>query len=192
MGLLDFRVGSIFVELLVDKLLHTVPQFHHAHDARFGGFVQLRPHHAGIFPVIHLAVHDGVRIVFHIRISRDGIVDFLVLTEIGQLRFGNLSLNMGNRLMELFGKIGVGERFARRFHLVPVHAVVPFDRPKHHFGMIGKIAVYGNPIFGLAEMHPIGLDDDGTVALLEKENIGGDFRSGVGLESVAGQTNRAE
>ena len=188
----DFRVGSIFVELLVDELLYTVPQLYHAHDAGLGRLVQLRPHHAGVFPVVYIAVHDGIGIVFHVGICRDGIVDFLVLTEIGQLCFRNLPLKVGNRLMKLLGKIGVGKRITGRLLFIAVHFVVPFDPPQHHFRMIGKVAVDGNAVPGLTEMHPIRLDVDGAVALLEKEDVGGDFRSGIGLKSVAGQTNRAK
>lgn len=58
--------------------------------------------------------------------------------------------------------------------------------------MIGKVAVDGNAVLGLAEMHPIGFDDDGPVALLEKKDIGGDFRSGIGLESVAGEPDGSQ
>ncbi|MPM86325.1 hypothetical protein SDC9_133414 [bioreactor metagenome] len=194
MRLKNRRICRILIQLEIDELLHTVPQLHHAHDAGLGRFVQLRPHHAGIFPVVHLAVHNGIGIVFHFGVCRDGIVDFLVLTEIRQLRFLDLPLKVGNRLMELFGKIDVGERLTGRFHLVAVHAVIPLERPQHHLGMISKVAVDGDgdAVLGLAEMHPIRFNVDGPVALLEEKDVGGDFRSGVSLESVAGQTNRAE
>ena len=54
------RVRGKFVHLQVDKLMHAVPQLHHAPDALYCGIVQAGAHHAGVFPIVDLAVHKCV------------------------------------------------------------------------------------------------------------------------------------
>ena len=58
--------------------------------------------------------------------------------------------------------------------------------------MIQKIAVEGNVVLCFAGLYPVGHTFRGAVAFLEEQNIAGDFRSGVGLERVVRQTDRAE
>ncbi|MPM03597.1 hypothetical protein SDC9_49864 [bioreactor metagenome] len=76
----DDRVWGIFVHLQVNELMHAVPQFHHAPDAFNRGVVQVGLNHAGILPVVHLAVHHGVRVVFYIRVCREGCINGFALS----------------------------------------------------------------------------------------------------------------
>lgn len=55
--------------------------------------------------------------------------------------------------------------------------------------MVNKIAVDGKAIPILAEVYPIRFDLNGTVTLLEKENVRNHIRTGVGLERIVRQTN---
>ena len=55
--------------------------------------------------------------------------------------------------------------------------------------MVNKIAVDGKAILVLAEVYPIRFDLNGTVTLLEKENVRNHIRTGVGAERIVGQTN---
>ena len=55
--------------------------------------------------------------------------------------------------------------------------------------MVNKIAVDGKAILVLTEVYPIRFDLNGTVTLLEKENVRNHIRTGVGAERIVGQTN---
>ena len=55
--------------------------------------------------------------------------------------------------------------------------------------MVNKIAVDSKAILVLAEVYPIRFDLNGTVTLLEKENVRNHIRTGIGAERIVGQTN---
>ena len=94
--------------------------------------------------------------------------------------------------MELLREVCAGNRFACSFLLVSVHAFVPLHPAQHHVGMIDKVAVDGDTILRLSQMHPIRLYVDRMFPFLKKENIRCDFRSRVGFESVVWQANRTQ
>ena len=58
--------------------------------------------------------------------------------------------------------------------------------------MVDEIPVDGKAVLIFTEMHPIRFDLNGSVPLLKKDNIRNDLRTGVGLEGVVGQADRAE
>ena len=64
--------------------------------------------------------------------------------------------------------------------------------PQHHFRMISEIAVDRDSIRCLAQMHPVRLNIDSPVPLLQEDDIRGDLRAGIDLESVVGQTYSAQ
>ena len=86
--LLIFDCGvAIIIKLQVNKLMDAIPKLHKPHDTRFGSGVQLRLHHAAVFTVIHLAVYNGIGVVPHIRVGRDGGINTFALAYIRQFRF---------------------------------------------------------------------------------------------------------
>ena len=84
--------------------MYTIPQFHHTFDTFFRGGIQVRLYHDGIFTVIYFAVHHGVAVILHVRIGRECFINGFIFTEIGQLCFIVLSVNMLDRFMKLVGK----------------------------------------------------------------------------------------
>ena len=42
---------------------------------------------------------------------------------------------------------------------------------EYHIGIVDEILIDGKPLVGLAEMHPFRLDLNGSVPLLQKENV---------------------
>ena len=60
---------------------------------------------------------------------------------------------------------------------------------KNHIGIIDKVLVYRVAVFGLTEMNPIGFDFDGSVTLLQKQNVGNDTRTGIGKKGIVGQSD---
>ena len=63
---------------------------------------------------------------------------------------------------------------------------------QHHFRVVHKIGVHPDSIGVGGQMHPIGLNVNQTVSLLEKDNVRCDLRAGGGLEGIIRQSNRAE
>ena len=93
-----------------------------------------------------------------------------------------LTVNIGNGIVKLFGKVyslirnagGFGSETPRyHFHLT-----------EYHFGMLDEIAVHRYTVFVRAELHPIRLYIHNAVTLLQDQNIRHDLRSGVALKSV--------
>ena len=63
---------------------------------------------------------------------------------------------------------------------------------QHHFRVPDEIAVHTDAVFIRVQTHPIRLDVHDTVTLLKKEDVTGDFRSGIGLERCIRQTDRSD
>ena len=84
--------------------LLTYPQRDHALDTLGGGGVQLRFDHAAVFPVVHLAVHHGVGVVFHIGGCGDRRVDLFALAQLWQFRLLIGAANVFHGIMELICK----------------------------------------------------------------------------------------
>ena len=99
MRLANSRIGNKSVHLLTDELLHTVAQLHHALDAPLGGSIERRPHHAAVLAVIYLVVHNGIGEILYVGICGNGVVDFLALAQLRQLRFGILPADILNCIM---------------------------------------------------------------------------------------------
>ena len=180
------------VHLQGDELLHTVPQGHHALDAGFGGGAEVGPHHEAVFPVIHLPVHHGIGVVFYIRVGGNGGADGLARAQLRRLGFQVASLKALYGLMKLAGQVCAFQRQAGGFLAAAIHAVIPCHAAQDHFWMLCKVAVDGDAVPGLPQVDPIRLKGDGSVPLLQKKNVGGDFRVGVSGKGVVGQTDSAD
>ena len=57
--------------------------------------------------------------------------------------------------------------------------------------MLHKVGIHADTIFIRVQMHPVRLNVRHAVALLQKNNIAGDFRSGIGLERIVWKSDRA-
>ena len=87
-----------------NQLIHAISQRDHALDALGGGGVQLRLDHAAVFPVIHLAAHHGVGVVFHIGVCGDRRVNLFTFAQLWQFRLLIGAANVFHGIMELICK----------------------------------------------------------------------------------------
>ena len=187
----DGFIRNKAVHLLRDELLHAVPQLHHALGTLLCGGVEVGLGHDAVLPVVQLPVHHGVGEIPHIRVCRDGLHDGLILAQIGQLRFRVGSPDIPNCGAELLRKVcaldghngKVLPAVLRAFRGLP---------PQHHLRVVDEIPVDGKAVRILSKVYPIRFDLNGSVPLLKKDNIRNDLRTGVGLEGVVGQADRAE
>ncbi len=69
--------------------------------------------------------------------------------------------------------------------------------PRHHLRVVDEILIDGKAVRVRSRVspdtrvYPIGFDLNGSVPLLEKDNIRNDIRTGVGAERIVGQADRA-
>ena len=63
---------------------------------------------------------------------------------------------------------------------------------EYHFGVVNEITVDGKTIVVLAKVYPIGFDLNGSVSLLQEDDVGHDFRSCVCFESIVRQADSTE
>ena len=64
--------------------------------------------------------------------------------------------------------------------------------PQHHLRVVNEILIDGKAVRVLSEVYPLRLNVDGPVPFLQKDDVADHIRTGVGLESVVGQADRAE
>ena len=89
------------IHLKVDQFLHTITQSHKTFYAGFGGGVEVRAHHTAVFPVVHLPVYNGIGIVLHIGVGRNGGVNGFAFAQLRQLCLLIGAMNMRNRFLKL-------------------------------------------------------------------------------------------
>ena len=63
---------------------------------------------------------------------------------------------------------------------------------QHHIRVLHKIAVHADAVFIGIQMHPIRLNVRHAVTLLQEDDVTGDFRTGIALEGVVRETDRAD
>ena len=84
--------------------MYAVPQLHHALDTLCGGGVQLLLCHDGIFPEIHIPVHNGIGEVFYIRVGGDGDALLGRFLQFGRVGLPVLAANVFDGIVQLVGQ----------------------------------------------------------------------------------------
>ena len=191
LGLADGFICHIPIHLLCNELLHTVAQFHHAFDTFRGSGVQVGLYHAAVFPVVDIAIHHGVAVVLHIGVCRNGGVDALSVTKIGHFRFRVGSMDVLNGVVQQRAQFKVFIRLNREI-LLTVLCTLRSLPSENHFGVFKEIAVDGKPVLILTKVYPVGFDLNGTVTLLQEDDVGNNVRTGIRFERVVGQSDCTE
>ena len=75
---LDFIIGNV-CELALNQFIGTISDFYQTSNAIFSCLGYLSRVHYGIFTIIYRILNNHKTVVFHIRISRNGIVDFFII-----------------------------------------------------------------------------------------------------------------
>ena len=99
-------------------------------------------------------------------------------------------MKIADRVPELLGQVRAVLGFAGAVH---AKAGAFHDHvAQHHIRVLHKIAVHTDAVFIGIQMHPIRLNVRHTVTLLQEDNVAGDFRTGVALEGVVREADRAD
>ena len=178
------------IHLKVDQFLHTITQSHKTFYAGFCGGVEIRAHHAAVFPVVHLPVYNGIGIVLHIRIGRNGGVNGFAFAQLRQLCLLISAMNVLHRIMQLVGKL----QSLDRVHGV-VHTMSGAYRllsAQHHFRVVDKIPVDGKPVLRLSGLGPFRHDVQRAVPLLEEDDVRYHLGTGILFERVIRQTDSSQ
>ena len=189
---LDVLIRGI-VQLLLDKLVDDLAQLHHSGNAPLSITGQFHLRHHGIFTVVHLAVHHSIAEILHIRVSRESFAFCLCIRNIWcfDRSFRVLSLNM----LYCFGKL-VNQHRTFNGHnsklIPPILGAFGGQLSQNHLRVFHKIAVERQAIFRFAKLHPCRFPVDRTVTLLQEDNVGNHFSSGICLERIVRQTDSTQ
>ena len=187
---LNGAVRNRCVHLKVDQLLHTIPQSHQTFYTGFGSGIEVRAHHAAVFPVVHLPVHNGIGIVLHIGVGRNGGVNGFAFAQLWQLCLLISAMNVLHSIVQLVGKLqslngihGVIHTMSSAYRLLSA---------QHHFRVVDKILVDGKPVLRLSGLGPFRHDVQRSIPLLEKDDVRYHLGTGVLFERIIGQTDSSQ
>ena len=98
---------------------------------------------------------------------------------------------MANRLMQL---IREAHAFLRKNGkaLPTILRIFLCQRAQNHFRVLNKVAVHGQAVCVFTHMHPIRLNFDGPIPLLQEDDVRNDLGARVGAKGVVGQPDRAQ
>ena len=178
------------IHLKVDQFLHTITQSHKTFHAGFGGGVEVRAHHTAVFPVVHLPVYNGIGIVLHIGVGRNGGVNGFALAQLRQLGLLVGAANVLHGIVQLIGQFqplngvhGVVHTMCSAYRLLSA---------QHHFRVVDKIPVDGKPVLRLSGLGPFRHDVQRAIPLLEKDDVGYHLGTGILFERVIRQTDDSQ
>ena len=178
------------IHLKVDQFLHTITQSHKTFHAGFGGGVEVRAHHTAVFPVVHLPVYNGIGIVLHIGVGRNGGVNSFAFAQLRQLCLLISAMNVLHSIMQLVGKLQSLDRVHGVIHTMS--SAYRLLSAQHHFRVVDKIPVDGKPILRLSGLSPFRHDVQRTVPLLEKNDVRYNLGTGILFERIIGQTDSTQ
>ena len=187
---MNHLVGGV-AHLQVDQLAYTVAQCDHALDSLLRGGVQLRPHHQGVLPIIYLIIHDGIGIVTDIRVGRNSIGDSLAFLKVGKLRYLIPASDVLHGRCQLNGEVCSLNGFNSEVLLSVLGrcAALPTD---DHLRMIDKVGIDRKAIRVGAKIHPVRVDFNGAVTLLQEDDVRDNIGTGVSLEGIVGKSDRTK
>ena len=174
------RFVAGFLKLRIHQPIDRIPQSHHALNALLCRSIQFRAHHHRVFAEIYLAVYEGIAVILHVRVGGNRFGNLLALRQFHDLRRAVFAADLLNRLRQLLLQVRPRNGSARRFLLVAIHALIPCHAAQHHIGMADEVAVDGDAVLRLPQMHPIRLYVDGTFPFLQKEDVRRHARSRIG------------
>ena len=178
------------IHLKVDQFLHTITQSHKTFHAGFGGGVEVRAHHTAVFPVVHLPVYNGIGIVLHIGVGRNGGVNSFAFAQLRQLCLLISAMNVLHSIMQLVGKLQSLDRIHSVIHTMS--SAYRLLSAQHHFRVVDKIPVDGKSVLRLSGLGPFRHDVQRAVTLLQENDVRNDLCTSVFLESVIGQTDGSQ
>ena len=94
-------------------------------------------------------------------------------------------------LMQLVSKICIRNRNDRTFFLAVLGAF-RCNLTQHHFRVVNEITIEGYALRSQPQMHPIRLDINGMVSLLQENDIRNHICTGIGAECVVGKSNGSQ
>ena len=178
------------IHLKVDQFLHTITQSHKTFYTGFGGGVEVRAHHTAVFPVVHLPVYNGIGIVLHIGVGRNGGVNSFAFAQLRQLCLLISAMNVLHSIMQLVGKLQSLDRVHGVIHTMS--SAYRLLSAQHHFRVVDKIPVDGKPVLRLSGLSPFRHDVQRAVPLLEEDDVRYHLGTGILFERVIRQTDSSQ
>ena len=183
------EVLRVILRLVLNELPHTIPQANETFDAAQGCGGNVHRLHDAVFPVVNLSVHDGVREITNRGVSRNCVI-FLQFVSALTLILLDGTANVADGGSQQVGEFLPLKGDAGR--LRPIRAADLLHFAQNHFRVVDEIPVHLNAAFTDAKMHPVRLNINQRIPLLQEQNVGSDFRTGSALERVVGQTDGSQ
>ena len=181
----------VILHLVLDQLVHDLPQPDHPSDPFRPGAVSLRQPHQAVLPEIHPAVHHTIGKVLHPRIRRNTLPHALSRLRLRLQRLPIAAPHQCGGSFQLFGKLGSGNGQNRAF-LFSVLTAFQSQTSQHHLRVGQKIAVQHDPVLRLPKMHPFFLRLHGMLPFLQKKDVRNHLRTSVGPERIVGEPHRPQ
>ena len=180
----------VVVQLPVNQLIDNLPQFYHTDHAVFGIAGQLHLRHDRVFAVINLSFHHGIAEVLHIGVCRQGPALRFRLCNVRHLRssFQILPFQLLHSLTELVCQICTFYRDDRSFFFA-ILCAFGGQFTQNHLRVVRKVAVDGDAICRLSQLHPCGFMVHGPVAFLQKDDVADNIGARIGAECVVWQAD---
>ena len=172
-------------------MVQAVAQSHKPLDALRSGRVQRRPAHQAVLPVVDLSVHNGIAVVFDIRVCGNAARKRLVIAELRQFRRLIGAADVLHRVVKLIGKLQPFDGLYGEI-LSAVLGALGGLPSQNHLRMLHKVAVDGKAVLIPPQMYPVRFNLDGTVPLLQEDDIRDNIRARIGFEGVIGKTDCAQ
>ena len=185
------RVLRIIVQLVVDQFLHDGTKLHHAFDPAGGCRRKVSLPHDAVLTEVDIPIHHCIREVLYIGVCRNGFAlqgQFFLRCQL--LRF-IMTADVLHSLMQLVSQIRSWNRNDRTFFLT-VLGTFRCNLAQHHFRVVNEITVEGYALRCQPQMHPIRLDINGMVSLLQENDIRHYIRTGIGTKCVVGKSNGSQ
>ena len=174
--------------MCLDQIINNTTQVYKTFYPFFCNIAKIRLHHHRVLAIVHFTIHNREGIVFHRGISRDRLLTRHIIADFGKLRFVVPPCDIQDGFSKLICQIRTVKGNAGRFE-ASIHALVHNHLAKNHFRVVNKITIDRNPIRVLSEMHPVRLDINYPVPLLQKDDIRSDVSIRVRAECRIRQPN---
>ena len=180
----------VVVQLPVNQFVDNLPQFYHADHSVFGIAGQLHLRHDRVFAVINLSFHHGITEVLHIGVCRQGSTLRFRLCNVRRLRssFQIPSLQLLHSLTELVCQICTFYQDDRSFFFA-ILCAFGGQFTQNHLRVVRKVAVDGDAICRLSQLHPCGFMVHGPVAFLQKDDVTDNIGARIGAECIVWQSD---
>ena len=185
--LLNILIRKVF-QLGIDQLTAGIPQGHQCADAGQRGISAFYHTHLGIFAVVNDVILYRITEIAHIGVRVNGAAFFFGIFLFVHQRV--VRVQVRERCIQLLRQRALLIRHTGRAHSVGAADHLHFTAD--HFRVVDEILVQRDSVFCFSNVYPRCVLLQDSAAFLQKQNVGGHFRTGIALKRGIGQAYCAD